>query len=68
MDQARTIARVELYEEVDQLRAFAAALKESARSRGVSDVQKLGVLRILDWIERHANYADPLTDITDIIR
>lgn len=56
------------WREANQLREFAAALKESARSPGVSDVQKLGVLRILDWIERHANYADPLTDVSDVIR
>jgi hypothetical protein len=30
--------------------------------------QKLGILRILDWIERHANYIDPLTDVSQIIR
>lgn len=30
--------------------------------------QKLGILRILDWIERHANYVHPLTDVSRIIR
>jgi ATPase subunit of ABC transporter with duplicated ATPase domains len=56
------------WREANQLREFAAALKESARSPAVSDVQKLGILRLLDWIERHANYADPLTDATNVIR
>lgn len=49
------------------LREFANALKENLKSPAVSIEQKLGVLRILDWIERHANYIDPLTDVRHLI-
>jgi hypothetical protein len=53
--------------EANELRQFAGALRENLRSPAVSMEQKLGVLRILDWIERHANYVDPLTDIRHVI-
>ncbi len=59
---------VQAWTEANRLREFAASLKESARSPAVPVEQKLGILRILDWIERHANYVDPLTDVSRIIR
>jgi len=56
------------WREANQLREFAAALKESARSPAVPMEQKLAIMRIRDWIERHANFVDPLTDVARIIR
>ncbi|MGB7493303.1 MAG: hypothetical protein WBR26_24455 [Candidatus Acidiferrum sp.] len=52
----------------NELREFATALKESVWSPAVAVDQKLGILRILDWIERHANYLDPLTDVSQVIQ
>ena len=54
------------WREANGLREFAGALKENLRSPAVSMEHKLAVLRILDWIERHANYVDPLTDIRNL--
>jgi len=59
---------VQAWREANRLREFASSLKESARSPAVPVEQKLGILRILDWIERHANCVDPLTDVSRIIR
>jgi hypothetical protein len=56
------------WREANELREFATTLKESVRSPAVPVDQKLGILRILDWIERQANYVDPLTDISRIIQ
>ena len=53
------------WREAEQLREFAAALKESARSPAVPIEQKLAILRILDWIDRHANFVDPFTDVRE---
>lgn len=55
------------WREANELREFAGALKENLGSPTISMEQKLGVVRILDWIERHANYIDPLTDIRHVI-
>ncbi|HEV7968645.1 MAG TPA: hypothetical protein VGP19_13795 [Candidatus Acidoferrales bacterium] len=54
--------------EANRLRQFAVALKENARSPVVPIEQKVGIHRILDWIERHANSIDPFTDAQQIIR
>ncbi|MBZ5526809.1 MAG: hypothetical protein LAN71_02765 [Acidobacteriia bacterium] len=56
------------WREAVQLREFATSLKKSAGSPAVPLEQKLAIVRILDWIERHANYIDPLTDVGEIIR
>jgi hypothetical protein len=58
----------EAWRKANQLREFAASLKESAKSPAVSLTQKAGIVRILDWIERHANFVDPLTDVSGMIR
>jgi hypothetical protein len=55
------------WREANKLREFATALKEGARSPAVPLEQKLGIFRVIDWIERHANCIDPLTDISRII-
>jgi hypothetical protein len=57
-----------LAREANELREFAITLKESVPSPTVPIEQKLGILRIVDWIERHANSVDPLTDIGRIIQ
>jgi hypothetical protein len=54
--------------EASLLREFIEALKKSARSPAVSIEHKLGVVRIIDWAERHANSHDPLIDLEDMIR
>jgi hypothetical protein len=56
------------WREANRLREFAAALKENARSPAVPIEQKVGICRILDWIERHANAIDPFTDVGQIIQ
>jgi len=56
------------YREANELREFATTLKESVPSPTVPIEQKLGILRIVDWLERHANSVDPLTDIGQIIQ
>ncbi|HTZ47220.1 MAG TPA: hypothetical protein VMH20_06490 [Verrucomicrobiae bacterium] len=56
------------WREANELREFATALKTSVRSPAVSLQQKFGLFRIIDWIERHANCVDPLTDISRIIQ
>jgi hypothetical protein len=52
----------------NELREFSIALKDTLRSPVVPLHEKLAVSRMLDWIERHANYTDPLTDVGQIIR
>jgi hypothetical protein len=58
---------VQQWREANELREFSIALKGSLRSPAVPLQEKLAVSRILDWIERHANYTDPLTDVSQII-
>jgi hypothetical protein len=58
----------EQWREANKLRDFSFSLKHSLRSPAVPLQEKLAVSRILDWIERHANYIDPLTDVGEIIR
>jgi hypothetical protein len=58
----------EKWREANKLREFAAALKESTRSPAVALEQKLGIFRIIDWVERHANSVDPLTDVSLIVQ
>jgi hypothetical protein len=55
------------WREANELRDFATALKASVRSPAVPLQHKFGLFRISDWIERHANSVDPLTDISEII-
>jgi hypothetical protein len=54
--------------EANLLREFAGALKRDARTSAVPIEQKLGVFRVVDWIERHANSIDLLTDVAEVIR
>jgi len=50
------------WSEAHALRAFANALKESAKDPRVSAKPKEDFHAIADWILRHADYVDPLTD------
>jgi hypothetical protein len=54
--------------EANLMRDFVDALKKGARSPAVSVEHKLGVVRIIDWAERHANSLDPLIDLDAMIR
>jgi hypothetical protein len=59
---------VQQWREANELREFSIALKHTLRSPAVPLQDKLAVSRIRDWVERHANYIDPLTDVGEIIR
>ena len=59
---------VQQWREANELREFASTLRESLRSPAVPIEQKLAILRIVDWVERHANSVDPLTDVGQMIQ